>query len=345
MRTILVTGGSGMVGNYLRDLIITNIQNKESVAASKDKWIFLYGRSSTLNLLTNEVSRGYDLTLYEDVQSCFETFRPDLVIHLAANVGGLYKNMRERVLMFRQNILMNQYIVDACHQYGVQKGIFCLSTCVFPADPPKGFPLSEEMLMDAPPHPSNENYAYAKRMLYQQCHNYNLEYSREYICLSPVNLYGRWDNYHLEDSHVIPGLIHKMYLHCQKDACGAFEVMGTGRAMRQFLYAGDFAKIILMMIDIDHDDDHYICAPDDEISIQDVVQKIRVIFEKRFHRKIDIQWNHQYSDGILQKTACNARLKNRIQDLQLESFETALERSIDWFIENYNEPNVRGFIK
>ena len=120
---VLITGGSGMVGKCIKD---------NCLHLKDDEFIFLS-------------SSDGDLTVKDNVNAIFEKHKPDYVIHLAANVGGLYKNMKFRVEMLRDNLLMNEYILEMCHKYNVQKGMFVLSTCIFPNIPSK-FPMTEEML-------------------------------------------------------------------------------------------------------------------------------------------------------------------------------------------------------
>lgn len=305
-RTILVTGGSGMVGRYLQEL---------SHQYPEYRWIFTS-------------SKEFDLTNYSDVQKCFQLYHPFYVIHLAANVGGLYKHLNEKVEMFRSNILMNQYVVDACHQYNVQKGVFCLSTCIFPENPPS-FPMTESMIMCGPPHPSNDNYAYAKRMLYQQCMNYNQQFKRNYICLAPVNLFGKYDNFNLRDSHVIPGIIHKMCL--SKLSHEPLILPGSGKAVRQFLYAGDFARLIIRVLFEYQDYRMMICSSNMEVSISELVDKICAALE--FNERII--YDSSKSDGILKKTASESYLRTIFPDFTYSNFDEKINEVVKWFNERY----------
>ena len=132
------------------------------------------------------------------------------IIHLAACVGGLFMNMRDNAGMFSQNIKINENILEACIKFNIERGIFCLSSCIYTTIPWK-FPMDESMIHEAPPHPSNEGYAYAKRMLELQCRQLNKAHGTEYICVIPVNLYGEYDNFNVADGHVIPALMHRFY--------------------------------------------------------------------------------------------------------------------------------------
>ena len=175
--TTLVTGGSGLVGTAIKRIL------DESSA------IFVS-------------SAQYDLTKMDDTKRMFETYRPTRVIHLAACVGGLFKNMTYKVKMLEDNLMINFNVVKCCHDYGVEKLIACLSTCIFPDK--TTYPIDETMLHNGPPHSSNDAYAYAKRMLQIHCKTYRDAYGDNFVCIIPTNVYGIHDNYSLVDGHVIP---------------------------------------------------------------------------------------------------------------------------------------------
>jgi GDP-L-fucose synthase len=304
---VLVTGGSGMVGNCIKD---SCSQLKD------DEFIFLS-------------SSDGDLTVKENVNSIFEKHKPDYVIHLAANVGGLYKNMKFRVEMLRDNLLINEYVLEMCHKYNVQKGMFCLSTCIFPNSPSK-FPMTEEMLHESAPHPSNAGYALAKRLLEVQCSNYNKQHGREYLCITPVNLYGPYDNFNIEESHVIPGIIHRMYL--SRDKEDPFIMYGTGTPLRQFLYAPDLARIMLkIMKEYSGDHTNIICC-NEETTIKDVTEKIHSLMNMKGPIVSDISM----SDGCMRKTVSNEKMTQYFPDFEYTNLDDGLKETISWFITNYD---------
>jgi len=304
---VLVTGGSGMVGNCIKH---------ECGNYKDDEFVFLS-------------SKDGDLTKQEETNAIFEKYRPDYVIHLAANVGGLYKNMKYRVEMLRDNLLMNEYVLEMCNKYNVQNGIFCLSTCIFPPNPSK-FPMTEEMMNESPPHPSNAGYAFAKRLLETQCSNYNEQFGRKYICITPVNLYGPYDNFNIEDSHVIPGIIHRMYLEKNKES--NFIMYGTGTPMRQFLYAPDFAQIILKFV-YDYSGEHtnIICC-NEETTVKTITEKIHKLMNMKGCIVSDIS----KSDGCMRKTVSNERFNSIFPDFNYTNIDDGLKQTITWFIENYD---------
>jgi GDP-L-fucose synthase len=247
LKIILVTGGSGLVGNAIRS-ISTEYTNKY-------KFIFVS-------------SKQYDLSFMEDTKKMFETYNPNYVIHLAACVGGLFKNMNNKVEMLEKNLMINYNVVKCCHDYNVEKMISCLSTCIFP-DTNVTYPINENMLHNGAPHFSNYTYAYAKRMLEIHCRSYRENYGDNFTCIIPTNIYGPHDNFDLENGHVLPSLIHKCFLAKQTDE--DFIIRGTGSALRQFIFSHDLAKIIMIIFEKNIDENIIISVPEkDEISIGDL---------------------------------------------------------------------------
>eukprot|EP00475_Leptophrys_vorax_P010613 TRINITY_DN171_c0_g1_i2.p1 TRINITY_DN171_c0_g1~~TRINITY_DN171_c0_g1_i2.p1 ORF type:complete len:219 (+),score=63.10 TRINITY_DN171_c0_g1_i2:58-714(+) len=190
-KVVLVTGGTGLVGSALKRVV------EEEKLTESETWVFLS-------------SKDGDLRDAKETEAIFEKYHPTHIIHLAAFVGGLFKNMKFKVEFWRYNTIMNENVLFFSHKYQVEKLVSCLSTCIFPDR--TTYPIDETMIHDGPPHPSNEGYAYAKRMIDVQNRIYAEEYGTKFTSVIPTNIYGPNDNYHLEDSHVIPGLIHKCYL-------------------------------------------------------------------------------------------------------------------------------------
>ena len=191
---ILITGGSGMVGSCIKDKISNYDQHNFVFLSSKD----------------------CDLRNRYETQCYFQNGNFDVIIHLAANVGGLYKNMNQNIEMFSDNIKINENVLEACYKYNIQKGIFILSSCIYTPNPSK-FPMDETMIHEAPPHFSNEGYAYAKRMVEILGKCYKKQYGLNVLNVIPTNIYGPHDNFSLEDGHVIPSLIHRCYINKQNN--------------------------------------------------------------------------------------------------------------------------------
>jgi GDP-L-fucose synthase len=300
MKSVLVTGGSGLIGNAIQEL---QKNYKEYYFVSVN-------------------SKSCDLTNYDETFKLINMVKPNIIIHLAACVGGLYKNMSQKVKMFEDNLLINTHVIKAAHVSNVQHIIACLSTCVFPDQ--TTYPISESMLHDGPPHNSNEGYAYAKRMLEIQCKLYNTEFNRNYICIIPTNVYGPYDNFNLEDAHVIPALIHTCYLAKQKGI--PFEVKGSGKPLRQFIYNKDIAKLIFILLDNTFKE-NIILSPTEEYTIKEVAELINSHFGN------EIVYLHEYSDGQYRKTADNSKLQ--MFNFEFTDLKDGIAETISWFIKNY----------
>jgi len=303
---ILVTGGSGMVGSAIQS--ISKNYNYDFIFMS---------------------SKECDLTNYEQTKQFFCENNPDYVIHLAACVGGLYKNMTYKVDMFEKNTLINFNVLKICHELNIKKVVSCLSTCIFPDK--TTYPINETMLHSGPPHHSNDAYAYAKRMLEIHSKAYQEQYGHNFICVIPTNIYGPNDNYHLQDAHVIPALIHKCYLN--KKAGEKFIVRGTGKPLRQFIYSEDLAKLFMWVLENYHQSESIILSvgEQEEVSIKYVAEKIAKCFDYQHM----IEFDSSFSDGQYKKTADNSKLIQLYGEYKFISIDEGIRKSIEWFITNY----------
>lgn len=314
-KTVLVTGGSGLVGHGIQSF---SRKNKNDV-----DWVFWSSKDCDLEDMTKTCAKIKEVS-------------PDVVIHLAACVGGLFRNMNERTSMLERNLLMNMAVLRACHEADVTRVISCLSTCIFPDK--IEYPISEEHLHAGPPHESNEGYAYAKRMLAVQSQTYRKQYNREYMCVIPTNVYGPHDNFDLQDAHVVPALIHKCYLATKRNE--PFVALGSGTPLRQFVHADDLGEVIarvaLMPV---CPPELLIIAPDekDEVSIRDIVEMIARLFDRQDAPSFDTT----KADGQYKKTAANAKLRALFPDFQFRSFETGMRDTVTWFRESLSDGAVR----
>lgn len=309
---ILVTGGSGLVGNGIKNI------------ESGYNYEFVYLKSSDCNLLN-----------YIDTLNKFKTEKPDCIIHLAAIVGGLFKNMNNKIDMFEGNLIINYNVLKAAHEANINKVVSCLSTCIFPDI--TTYPINEKMLHNGPPHHSNDAYAYAKRMLDIHSKIYNEQFGRNYVCIIPTNVYGNYDNYNLENAHIIPALIHKCFLAKQNNE--KFIVRGSGKPLRQFIYSNDLARLILWVVSYYNDKESIILSVDenDEVSIATVAK----IIARTYNYEHMMDFDTNFSDGQYKKTADNSKLKKMYYDTIGENFkftslESGIQESVNWFINNYN---------
>ena len=304
---ILVTGGRGLVGSAI---------NKISNQYSNYEFWFIN-------------STHCDLTDFNATLELFQKYKPQYVIHLAANVGGLFKNMNQKVQMYEVNTLINLNVLKCAHEVGVKKCISCLSTCIFPDK--TNYPINEQMLHNGPPHSSNDCYAYAKRMLEIQSKAYNQQYGDNFICIIPTNIYGPHDNFHLEDAHVIPALINKCYLAKQNGE--DFVVMGSGTPLRQFIHSEDLASLIMFVLEKYEEKESIILSvgEEEEVSIRDVATLIARAFDYEEHMIFDTS----KPDGQFKKTADNSKLMKLIGKYNFIDIKEGIDRTVEWFKNNY----------
>lgn len=308
-KTVLVTGGTGLVGNAIK-----------SIRKSYPDYEFVFISS-----------KDFDLLKMDQTMSMFKTFKPTYVIHLAACVGGLYKNMNKNVEMFEKNVIINYNVIHCAHKYGVKKLIACLSTCIYPDE--VTYPIEEEMLHKGPPHNSNYGYAYAKRMLEVHCRLYNESYGDNFVCVIPTNIYGPHDNFDLEEGHVLPSLIHRCFLAKQKGE--NFIVRGTGKPLRQFIYSEDLARLMVNMLSSTNKE-NVIMSPDEEaeVSIENVARTIARCYD--YEDKL--VFDEKYADGQYKKTVSNKKLmeilKRDCSNFSFTSLEDGIQRTVKWFNEN-----------
>lgn len=298
-----------MVGSAIRAAV-------DAEASTDEAWIFLS-------------SKDADLTDPEATRAVFSRHRPSHCIHLAAMVGGLYKNLKANLDFWRTNMLINDNVLAACHEYGVNRCVSCLSTCIFPDK--TSYPIDETMIHNGPPHSSNYGYAYAKRMIDVQNRAYHDQHGRLYTSVIPTNIFGPHDNFSLEDSHVIPGMIHRMHLAVEHGT--GFECWGTGSPLRQFIYSKDLAQLFIWVLrNYESVEPIILSVPEeDEVSIRDVAHLIA----KESGLKGEIKFNTNKSDGQYKKTASNAKLQRQLPNFAFTPLEQGIRETVQWFKNNF----------
>jgi len=313
-KVVLVTGGSGLVGSAIREVI-------EAEKPADEEWVFAS-------------SKDADLCDPASTAAMFEKYKPTHVIHLAAQVGGLFANMKYKVEFWRNNIAMNDNIFQECHKRGIKKLVSCLSTCIFPDK--TTFPIDETMIHNGPPHFSNEGYDYAKRMVDLQNRMYKAQHGCNFTAVIPTNIFGKYDNFHLDDSHVIPGLIHRGYLCKQKGE--PFTIWGSGKPLRQFIFSTDLARLMIWTMREYEESDPIILSvgEEDEISIADVAHSVA----KALDFQGEVTFDTTKADGQFKKTANNAKLRKYLPDFKFTPFNEAMDTTVKWFMENYDKPGA-----
>lgn len=326
---VLVTGGTGLVGRAIESVVQSNADQ------FKDLDFVFVG------------SKDADLSDAGQTRTLFLHHSPKYVIHLAAMVGGLFRNMAHNLDFFRVNMAINDNVLQTSHEMGVQKVISCLSTCIFPDK--TTYPIDETMIHNGPPHPSNFGYSYAKRMIdvmnrgYKDLHERSTDDGPVFTAVIPTNVYGPHDNFNLEDGHVAPGLIHKAVSEIKKAQSsgskeGTLTIFGSGRPLRQFIYSLDLAKLILWVLKNYNEVDPIILSvgEEDELSINQVAEALVESVHELYDFKLNLRNDVAMADGQFKKTASNKKLKNYVPDFQFTPFKEGAKETLKWFYENYD---------
>lgn len=289
-KKILVTGGSGLVGKHLKDIL-------------PNAWYFS--------------SKDYNLTECQDVRDMIRDNKPDVVVHLAARVGGILDNITYPVEYLEQNILMNTNVLKQCHKYNVKNVISILSTCIYP-DVVDKYPMKEEVLFDGPPTPSNFSYGLAKRCTAAHVDSYIKQYEKKWSYLIPCNLYGEYDKYSEHNSHFVAALIKKIH-----EAKDSIELWGTGKPLRQFMYGGDLARVVKYFIDNDLVGGYNV-APDWSYSIDEMAKIARIACNKK---DIEIRYDSTKPDGQYRKDVDSSKLLKLLKDFDFTSLEDGIRKT------------------
>lgn len=279
-------------------------------------------------------SKQFDLRKAADARKMVRTYKPKVIIHLAARVGGVKANTEFVADFFNENILINTNVLMAAHAYKVNDVVSLLSTCVYPDKRWVNYPLTEAQLHKGPPHDSNFGYAYAKRMIEVQSRAYRQQYDRNYTTAIPNNIYGPDDNFDLEDGHVLPAIVRKIYEAKHLNKPPTF--WGDGSALREFTLSDDIGLCLLKMAGVIGGEVYNSAIPcnigtDEEVSIRGAVQKVAEIMEYDG----PIFWDETKPAGQHRKPSTGGRIPHEYTPL-----EEGLKLTSEWFKENY--PNVRG---
>uniref|UniRef100_A0A1Q3FFD6 GDP-L-fucose synthase n=1 Tax=Culex tarsalis TaxID=7177 RepID=A0A1Q3FFD6_CULTA len=318
-KTVLVTGGTGLVGRAIEAVI------KEE-NPSDEKWLFVGSKEA-------------DLTDLQSTRAMFERHQPTHVIHLAAMVGGLFHNMNNNLDFLRKNLQINDNVLLLSHEFKVQKVVSCLSTCIFPDK--TTYPIDETMIHNGPPHESNFGYSYAKRMIDITNRAYNQQHGDMFTSVVPCNVFGPFDNFTPGISHVIPGMIHRLHETIyvknpeKPQEEKTFSVYGTGKPLRQFIYSIDLAKLFVWVLRHYESVDPIILSVDEaaEVSIAQLAQSLVSAFD--FRGKLEFDTSK--ADGQYKKTASNGKLRALLPDFKFTAFDEAIQETVRWYMENYEK--------
>jgi len=301
-KKVLLTGGAGFLGSFLVEKLKGKGVSEENIRIPR--------------------SRDSDLRRWEN---CVEVVKDvDIVIHLAAKVGGIGYNQKYPATLFYDNAIMGIQMMEAARQENVEKFVAVGTICAYPKFTP--VPFKEDDLWNGYPEETNAPYGLAKKMMLVQSQAYRQQYGFNAIYLLPVNLYGPGDNFDPASSHVIPALIKKIF-DAKESGEDYITVWGTGKATREFLYVEDAAEGIILATERYHKPDPVNLGSGFEISIKELVELIAKLAEF----KGEIRWDKSKPDGQPRRGLDVSRAKEEFGFEAKVGFREGLKRTIKWY--------------
>ena len=309
---VLVTGGNGFLGR--------------AVCAA------LAARG--VGTVIAPTSAEFDLRDAGAVSEMFAETQPELVIHLAARVGGIGANQARPADLYLENLLMGTYVIEEARRRGTSKTVLVGTVCSYPKEPP--VPFREEYLWQGFPEETNAPYGIAKLAHLLHAQSNRAQYGQNAVYLIPTNLYGPGDKFHPAVSHVIPALIRKC-VEAKESGGDHIEVWGTGRASREFLYVDDAAEGIVLAAER-HDDPAPInLGANHEVPVKDLVEMIVSIvgFEG------EVRWDTSKPDGQPRRRVDASRAEQLLGFKPRVSFEDGLRETVEWYLHHREEAEAR----
>ncbi|MGA1979163.1 MAG: GDP-L-fucose synthase [Sedimentisphaerales bacterium] len=301
-KRVVVTGGAGFLGGY----IVKGLQKRDCK-----------------NILVPKIE-DYDLVNMGDIVRMYDDMRPDIVIHLAAVVGGIGANREHPGEFFYKNLMMGVQLIEQGRVHNIEKFVAIGTVCAYPKFTP--VPFKEEDLWNGYPEETNAPYGLAKKMLLVQSQSYRAEYGFNSIFLLPVNLYGPGDNFDPKSSHVIPALIKKC-IDAIESGVDYIDCWGTGKVSREFIYVADAAEGILLATEHYNGAEPVNIGAGFEITIKELVGKIAKITGF----KGEIRWDSSKPDGQPRRLLDVSKAKKYFGFEAKTSFEDGLKETIKWY--------------
>jgi GDP-L-fucose synthase len=305
---ILVTGSDGLCGRAIRE---------ESLGSAHEFYF--------------STRQDGDLKNGADVAKLFEKIKPDSVIHTAARVGGMGGNVAMPCDFFYENILINAHVIQECVNHSVKKLLAFSSVCVFSDD----LPLVEESAMhDGPAFASNSAYAYAKRMVDIHISSAIKQYGvSNYSSIIPGNTFGKGDMFSVDNGHIIPALMHKIYLCIQNNT--PLTVWGDGKSFREFIYVNDLARALISLLEMEKIPERLIVSSPHETSIKEIVDTLTKV--TGFSGKIE--WDTTKPNGQRGRPTSKTLFNSLFPEFIHTPLEEGLRETWGWFKDSY--PNIR----
>eukprot|EP00271_Cylindrocystis_brebissonii_P013475 TRINITY_DN33318_c0_g1_i1.p1 TRINITY_DN33318_c0_g1~~TRINITY_DN33318_c0_g1_i1.p1 ORF type:complete len:311 (+),score=54.80 TRINITY_DN33318_c0_g1_i1:243-1175(+) len=280
------------------------------------------------NNLVFRTHKELDLTRQADVEKFYETEKPDYAIIAAAKVGGIMANSTYPADFIGINLQIQTNVIDAAYKSGVKKLLFLGSSCIYPKFAPQ--PIPEDSLLTGPLEPTNEWYAVAKIAGIKMCQAYRIQYKWDAISGMPTNLYGPHDNFHPENSHVLPALIRRFH-EAKKTNAPEVVCWGTGSPLREFLHVDDLADATVFLMNNYSDGPHLNMGSGKEVTIKELAELVKEVVGYEG----ELKWDSTKPDGTPRKLMDNTKLAQLGWQAKI-GLKDGLTETYKWYLENYN---------